>query len=166
MKLNEIRDNKGATHSRKIVGRGIGSGLGKTSGKGHKGQKARGSGKVRLGFEGGQNPLYRRMPKRGFNNIFAKEYYVINLQDISKFIEDGKIDASTVISYDSLKEKSLIKGSYDGLKILGNGEVSHPISCKISSISKSAEEIIKSKGGNIEIISEKKFINKKKEYSK
>jgi large subunit ribosomal protein L15 len=166
MKLNEIRDNKGATHSRKIVGRGIGSGLGKTSGKGHKGQKARGSGKVRLGFEGGQNPLYRRMPKRGFNNIFAKEYYVINLQDISKFIEDGKIDASTVISYDNLKEKSLIKGSYDGLKILGNGEVSHPISCKISSISKSAEEIIKSKGGNIEIISEKKFINKKKEYSK
>lgn len=166
MKLNEIRDNKGATHSKKIVGRGIGSGLGKTSGKGHKGQKARGTGKVRLGFEGGQNPLYRRMPKRGFNNIFAKEYYVINLQDISKLIEEGKIESSTVISYENLKEKALIKGSYDGLKILGNGEISHQVSCKIAAISKSAEEMIKAKGGNVELIAEKKFINKKKEYSK
>ncbi len=166
MKLNEIRDNKGATHSKKILGRGIGSGLGKTSGKGHKGQKARGTGKVRLGFEGGQNPIYRRMPKRGFNNIFGKEYYIVNLQDISKLIEDGKIESSTVISYDNLKEKSIIKGYYDGLKILGNGEISHPVVCKVSSITRSAEEMIKQKGGSVEIIVEKKFINKKKEYTK
>ncbi|MDR0484111.1 MAG: 50S ribosomal protein L15 [Alphaproteobacteria bacterium] len=166
MKLNEIRDNKGATHSKKIVGRGIGSGLGKTSGKGHKGQKARGTGKVRLGFEGGQNPIYRRMPKRGFNNIFAKEYFIINLADISKLIENGKIESSTVISYETLKEKAVIKGSYDGLKILGKGEVSQPLSCKVSAISKSALDMIKSKGGNVEVLVEKKFISKRKEDSK
>ncbi|MDR2007467.1 MAG: 50S ribosomal protein L15 [Alphaproteobacteria bacterium] len=162
MKLNEVRDNKGATHSKKIVGRGIGSGLGKTSGKGHKGQKARGTGKVRLGFEGGQNPIYRRMPKRGFNNIFAKEYFILNLVDIAKLIESGKIDKSSVISYESLKEKSIIKGSYDGLKILGKGEVLLPLSVKVSAITKTAEEGIKAKGGQVEVIVEKKFISKKK----
>ncbi|MCL2567682.1 MAG: 50S ribosomal protein L15 [Alphaproteobacteria bacterium] len=166
MKLNEIRDNKGATHSKKIVGRGIGSGLGKTSGKGHKGQKARGTGKVRLGFEGGQNPIYRRMPKRGFNNIFAKEYFIINLVDISKLIESGKIDKSAVISYESLKERSVIKGSYDGLKILGKGEVAHAVNVKVSAITKTAEENIKAKGGQVEVLVEKKFISKKKEDSK
>lgn len=164
MKLNEIRDNDGATHYKKIVGRGVGSGLGKTSGKGHKGQKARGSGKVRLGFEGGQNPIYRRMPKRGFNNIFKLNLYVLNLSTINSLIDDKKIDINNVISYEHLKELKLIKGTYDGIKVLSLGEIKHPVKLSVKGISRVALDMVKKAGGSVDIVVEKKFVNKKKEF--
>ncbi len=162
MKLNEIRDNVGATTNAKVLGRGIGSGLGKTSGKGHKGQKARGVGKVRLGFEGGQNPLYRRMPKRGFTNFSKTNYFVINLGDISKLVEDGKISESVIINYDSLKELSVIKGSYDGLKVLATGELRYKLNFVVDAISKKASDLIISKGGSVQVVSVKKFVSVRK----
>ena len=118
MKLHELEKNVGATQKRKIVGRGRGSGLGKTSGKGHKGQNARSGGGVRAVFEGGQTPLYRRLPKRGFNNAqFATVYAVINVSDLNRF-ENG-----TVVSPALLKEVGLVKNQLDGIKVLGNGEL-------------------------------------------
>ena len=164
MKLNEIKDNDGSTHYKKIVGRGVGSGLGKTSGKGHKGQKARGSGKVRLGFEGGQNPIYRRMPKRGFNNIFKTNLYVLNLGDLNTLIEKNNLDTSNVISYEYLKGLKLIKNSFDGIKLLSKGEINHPVKLLIHGASQIATQMIEKAGGKVELVIEKKFINKKKEY--
>jgi len=164
MKLNEIKDNDGSTHYKKIVGRGVGSGLGKTSGKGHKGQKARGSGKVRLGFEGGQNPIYRRMPKRGFNNIFKTNLYVLNLGDLNTLIEKNNLDTSNVISYEYLKSLKLIKNSFDGIKLLSKGEINHSVKLLIHGASQIATQMIEKAGGKVELVVEKKFINKKKEY--
>ena len=164
MKLNEIKDNFGATHTRKVVGRGIGSGKGKTAGKGHKGQKARGTGKVRLGFEGGQNPIYRRMPKRGFTNKFKKEVFIISTSQINDFIAAGKIDPSKVIDYDYLKELAIIKGSYDAIKILATDDLSHKINFKVNSVSEKAKQIIEAVGGSIEIIVQQGFVNKPKTY--
>lgn len=164
MKLNEIKDNSGATHYKKIVGRGIGSGLGKTSGKGHKGQKARGSGKVRLGFEGGQNPIYRRMPKRGFTNIFKNNFYVLTLDMLDQMIESGKVDSKSTISCDYLKSLKLIKSAYDGVKVLSNGELSHAVNLEVHGVSKVALEKITKAGGKVLIVEEKKFINKKKTF--
>ncbi|MFL1780815.1 50S ribosomal protein L15 [Candidatus Hepatincolaceae symbiont of Richtersius coronifer] len=166
MKLNEIRDNIGATHAKKLVGRGIGSGKGKTSGKGHKGQKARGTGKVRAGFEGGQNPIYRRMPKRGFNNPFAKEYFLINPGNISKYIDEGLLDKTTTINYDYLKSVGLIKRNLDGIRIVNKGSLAHAIKLEAQGVSAAAHEEIKAKGGSVDLIVAAKFINEKKQYSK
>lgn len=147
MKLHELRPNDGAIKSRKRVGRGPGSGLGKTSGKGHKGQNARSGGGVRPGFEGGQLPLFRRLPKRGFSNaMFKTEYATINVSDLNKF-EDG-----AVITPELLKEMGILKKQLDGVKVLGNGTLDKTLTVKANSFSKSAIEKIENKGGKAEVI--------------
>lgn len=123
MKMHELGPAYGATTKRKIVGRGIGSGTGKTAGKGHKGQKARTGGKIRRGFEGGQTPLYRRIPKRGFNNHFAKEYAIVNIADLEVFDNDTVVDSKVLI------EKGLVNKELDGIKVLGNGKLTKTNSC-------------------------------------
>lgn len=145
MKMHELGPAYGATTKRKIVGRGIGSGTGKTAGKGHKGQKARTGGKIRRGFEGGQTPLYRRIPKRGFNNYFAKEYAIVNVADLETFDNDTVVDSKALI------EKGLIKKELDGIKILGNGELTKKLTVVATKFSKSAEEKIQAVGGKIEV---------------
>lgn len=146
MKLHELRPNPGATHSRKRVGRGIGSGLGKTSGRGHKGQNARSGGGVRPGFEGGQTPLFKRLPKRGFTNIFRKEYAIVNVGALNVFRKNQRVTVENLI------EKGLIKKEYDGVKILGNGELTKPLTVVAHKFSKSAEKAILEAGGKIEVI--------------
>ena len=148
MRLGELSPAIGATTSRKRLGRGIGSGLGKTSGKGHKGQWARSGGGVRPGFEGGQMPLIRRIPKRGFNNHFKKVYSIVNLS-----VLEG-LEANSVVDMAMLGEKGLIKivkGSI-GLKVLGNGSLTKALTVKASSFSASAKEAIEKAGGKIEEI--------------
>ena len=144
MKLNELQ-NLNAT-ARKRVGRGAGSGLGKTSGKGHKGQNARSGGGVRPGYEGGQTPLFRRLPKRGFTNINRKEYAIVNLDQLNKF-EDG-----TVVTAELLKEVGVISKINDGIVVLGRGELTKTLTVKACRFSKSAEEKITAKGGKAEVI--------------
>ena len=147
MKLNELEKNIGATKKRKIVGRGRGSGLGKTSGKGHKGQNARSGGGVRAVFEGGQTPLYRRLPKRGFNNTrFSTVYATINVSDLNRF-EDG-----TVVSPALLKEVGLVKNQLDGIKVLGNGELTKKLTIQANKFSKTAVEKIEKSGSKIEVM--------------
>jgi large subunit ribosomal protein L15 len=146
MKLHELSPAYGAKKSPKRIGRGCGSGLGKTSGKGHKGQKARSGGGVRPGFEGGQMPLTRRLPKRGFTNIFAKVYSTVNLADLECF-EDG-----TVIDAALLKEKRIIRKLNDGLKVLGNGTITKKLTVKADKFTKSAEQKIVAAGGNAEVV--------------
>ena len=147
MKLHELEKNIGATQKRKIVGRGRGSGLGKTSGKGHKGQNARSGGGVRAVFEGGQTPLYRRLPKRGFNNAqFRVEYAVINVSDLNRF-ENG-----TVVSPALLKEVGLVKNQLDGIKVLGNGELTKKLTIQANKFSKTAIEKIEKSGSKIEVM--------------
>ena len=147
MKLHNIQTPVGATKTRKIVGRGPGSGLGKTSGKGHKGQNARSGGGVRPGFEGGQLPLFRRLPKRGFSNaIFKTEYAVINLSDLNKF-EDGAI-----VTPELLKEMGLVKNQLDGIKVLGNGTLEKKLTVKAHKFSSRALEQIEKLGGKAEVI--------------
>lgn len=147
MKLHELEKNIGATKKRKIVGRGRGSGLGKTSGKGHKGQNARSGGGVRAVFEGGQTPLYRRLPKRGFNNAqFRTEYAVINVSDLNRF-ENG-----TVVSPALLKEVGLVKNQLDGIKVLGNGELTKKLTIQANKFSKTAVEKIEKSGSKIEVM--------------
>ncbi len=165
MKLNEIKDNPGATHYQKVVGRGIGSGKGKTSGKGHKGQKARGTGKVRPEFEGGQNPIYRRLPKRGFNNPFAKKYFELNLGLLATHIGSGRVDIKNELTYDSLKQAGVIKGTFDGIRILAKGEFDHKVKIVANGASEKALALVKAQGGSLELIERKKFVNKKKEFS-
>ncbi len=145
MKMHELGPAYGATTKRKIVGRGIGSGTGKTAGKGHKGQKARTGGKIRRGFEGGQTPLYRRLPKRGFNNHFAKEYAIVNISDLEVFDNDTTVDTKALI------EKGLVKKELDGVKILGNGKITKKLTVVATKFSKSAEEKIQAVGGKIEV---------------
>lgn len=145
MKLHELKPAKGATHAPKRLGRGIGSGTGKTAGKGHKGQNARSGGGVRPGFEGGQQPLYRRMPKRGFTNIFKKEYVVLNVRDLERF-ENG-----AVVSYESLFEVGLIKTVKDGVKILGTGELTKALTVKVDKVSQAAADKIVAAGGKVEV---------------
>ena len=146
MKLNELQPVAGATKPRKRVGRGSGSGLGKTSAKGHKGQKAR-SGAKKNGFEGGQMPLARRLPKRGFTNIYAKEYTVINISDLN-CLEDG-----TEVTAELLKKMGIIsKIEKDGLKVLGRGELNRKLTVKAAKFTKTAEEAIKAVGGNVEVL--------------
>ena len=147
MKLHTMHPQEGSTHKRKIVGRGPGSGLGKTSGKGHKGQNARSGGGVRPGFEGGQLPLFRRLPKRGFSNArFKKEYAIVNLSDLNKF-NDGDI-----VTPELLIEKGIIKKELCGVKVLGNGTLEKKITVKASKFSNSAKEKIETSGGKIEVI--------------
>ena len=147
MRLNELEKNVGATQRRKIVGRGRGSGLGKTSGKGHKGQNARSGGGVRPVFEGGQTPLYRRLPKRGFSNYeFKTTYAVINVSDLNRF-ENG-----TVVSPALLKEVGLVKNQLDGIKVLGNGELTKKLTVQAHKFSKIAKEKIEKSGSKIEVM--------------
>ena len=146
MNLNELQPAKGSKFSRKRVGRGIGSGTGKTSGKGHKGQNARSGGGVRPGFEGGQMPLYRRLPKRGFKNIFAKQYVTINVEALEK-LEDG-----TEVTAQVLKDNGIISKTLDGVKILGRGELTKKLTVKVAKFSESAKEKIEKAGGKAEVI--------------
>jgi len=149
MKLHELQPSKGGTSkSRKRVGRGTGSGMGKTSGKGHKGQNARAGKGTRVGFEGGQMPLFQRLPKRGFTNIFAKELEIVNIEDLNIF-DDG-----TEITPELLMEKGLIKKAKvkDGVKVLGNGELEKKLTVKANQFSKSAKEKIEGQGGKAEVI--------------
>ena len=147
MKLHELRPNEKAFKVRKRVGRGPGSGLGKTSGKGHKGQNARSGGGVRPGFEGGQLPLFRRLPKRGFSNArFKTVYAVINLSDLNKF-EEGAI-----ITPELLKEMGILKNQLDGVKVLGNGNLEKKLTVKANKFSKTAIEAIEKMGGKAEVI--------------
>ena len=143
MKLNEL---EASTKARKRIGRGPGSGNGKTSGKGHKGQNARSGGGVRPGFEGGQTPLFRRLPKRGFTNINAKEYALVNLDQLNVF-EDG-----TEVTPAVLKEAGIVRAEKSGVKVLGNGELTKKLTVKAAKFSKSAEAAITAKGGSIEVI--------------
>ena len=146
MRLEDLKPVEGSTHRKKIVGRGIGSGTGKTSGKGHKGQNARSGGGVRPGFEGGQMPLYRRLPKRGFTNIFAKKYVAVNVEVLDKF-NDGD-----VVTAEAMLEKGIISKTLDGVKLLGRGEVTKKVDVKVAKISASAKEKIEKAGGKAEVM--------------
>lgn len=146
MKLNELKPVPGATHYQKRVGRGIGSGLGKTAGRGTKGQGSRTSGGTRYGYEGGQTPLFKRIPKRGFTNVNRKEYAVVNLSDIEKAFEAG-----SVVDLQALQNVGLVKKEYEGVKILGNGDFSKALTIKASKISKTAMEKVSKVGGTVEV---------------
>lgn len=146
MKLHELSPAPGSNREVKRIGRGHGSGQGKTAGKGHKGQKARSGGGVRPGFEGGQMPLQRRVPKRGFNNIFATRYASVNVAALDKF-EDG-----AVVDTAALKAAGLIKKEYDGVKILGNGNVQKKLTVKVAAFSEAAKAKIEAAGGKTEVI--------------
>ncbi|HEY9058200.1 MAG TPA: 50S ribosomal protein L15 [Aurantimonas sp.] len=148
MKLNEISDKEGATHSRQRVGRGIGSGRGKTGGRGVKGQKSR-SGVAINGFEGGQMPLFRRLPKRGFTNIFAKSFNVVSVGRIQQAIDAGKLDAKGTIDLAALKAAGLVRRSKDGIRLLGDGELSAKVSITVDGASKSAVEKVEKAGGSV-----------------
>ncbi len=151
MKLNELSDLVGAKKNRKRVGRGIGSGTGKTSGRGVKGQKSR-SGVAIKGFEGGQMPLHRRLPKRGFNNLFSKKYNVFNLDRIQYFIDNGKIDAKQIINIDTLLEAKLIKSERDGLKILGRGKLTSKVELEVSGASEKAVKLVEKACGKVTVL--------------
>lgn len=146
MKLHELKPAPGSRKNKKRVGRGISAGQGKTAGRGHKGQNARSGGGVRPGFEGGQNPIYRRLPKRGFTNIHRVEYAIINLDTLNRF------DEGTVVTPELLKEKGIVKNLKDGLKVLGNGELNKKLTVKAHKFSKSATEKINAAGGVTEVI--------------
>ena len=148
MKLNEIRDNEGAHKRRMRVGRGHGSGKGNTAGKGHKGQKAR-SGVSLLGFEGGQMPLYRRLPKRGFKNIFSKDFAVVNLGRLQQAIDNGKLDVSAPVTEAVLRASGLAGRGRDGVRLLANGELTATITIEVSGASKSAVEAVEKAGGKV-----------------
>ena len=154
MKLNELKDNQGARKSRVRVGRGIGSGLGKTAGRGQKGAKSR-SGVSIWGFEGGQMTLHMRLPKRGFNNIFAKDYAEVNVGAIQKAIDAGKLDAKGTLDHDALKAAGLARGGKDGVRLLGKGELKTKVSFKVAGVSKGAREAVEKAGGSIELIAAK-----------
>ena len=151
MKLNDIRDNAGARHRKMRVARGIGSGKGKTAGRGQKGQKSR-SGVAVKGFEGGQMPLHMRLPKRGFNNIFAKDYAEVNIGLVQKAIDAKKLDAKGTIDHATLKAAGLARGGKDGVRLLGKGELSAKLSFKVAGASKGAREAVEKAGGSIEVI--------------
>lgn len=146
MKLHELRPNPGSNRDRKRLGRGTASGQGKTAGRGQDGQKSRSGGGVRPGFEGGQMPLYRRLPKRGFTNIFATNYAEINVEVLNRF-EDG-----AEITPKLLKETGILKKQLDGVKVLGNGEITKKLTVRANKFSKSAVEKIEAAGGKVEVI--------------
>lgn len=146
MKLNELHYTEGSRLDHYRKGRGLGSGNGKTSGKGHKGQNSRSGGGTRLGFEGGQIPLYRRLPKRGFKNVNHVEYAVINVGDLEKF------DANTVVTPALLKETGLLTKEYDGLKVLGGGKLTKALTVQANKFTKTAEKAIVDAGGKVEVL--------------
>ncbi len=146
MKLHELNSTPGSRHTKKRVGRGVGSGMGKTSTRGHKGQNARSGGGTRPGFEGGQNPLYRRIPKRGFNNIFRKEYAIVNIEDLNNFT------TGTEVTPELLMSTGLVRTPKDGIKILGNGELTIKLKVKANKFTQSAVDKILATGGQIEVI--------------
>ena len=146
MNLHEMKYNDGARHTTKRLGRVQGSGQGKTAGKGHKGQNARSGGGVAIGFEGGQTPIYKSLPKRGFTNFNRLEYAIVNLSDLNKF-EDG-----SDVNYDLLKQAGIIKKPLDGLKVLGNGKLEKKLNVTCNKISKSAQAAIEKAGGKVEVI--------------
>jgi large subunit ribosomal protein L15 len=147
MKLHELSPVAGSKKDVKRIGRGHGSGWGKTSGKGHKGQKARSGGSIRPGFEGGQMPLQRRVPKRGFNNIFRKKIVAINLTQL-----EAKFESGAVVDTEALKTAGLVKNSFDGVKILGNGELTKNLTVKVNAFSQSAKDAIEKAGGKVEVV--------------
>lgn len=146
MKLNEMKANDGARFTTKRLGRGQGSGQGKTSGKGNKGQNSRSGGGVAIGFEGGQTPFFKRMPKRGFTNYTRKEYAVVNVEDLNKF------EADTVVDYEALKNAGLLKKKLDGVKILGKGKLEKKLTVKADKFSKTAQKAIEEAGGTVEVL--------------
>ncbi|MBO6529365.1 MAG: 50S ribosomal protein L15 [Erythrobacter sp.] len=150
MKLNDIRDNSGARKNRIRVGRGIGSGKGKTGGRGQKGQKSR-SGVAIKGFEGGQMPLHMRLPKRGFNNPFGKDYAEVNIGMVQKFIDAKKLDGKKVVDHEALQAAGLARGGKDGVRLLGKGELNF----KVAGASKGAIEAVEKAGGKVEVIAPK-----------
>jgi large subunit ribosomal protein L15 len=146
MKLHELKPAEGSTHSPKRVGRGVGSGWGKTAGRGNKGHNARSGGGVRPGFEGGQMPLHRRLPKRGFTNIFKKVFAVVNVGDLSRFEQGAVVDQA------SLLRSGLVKGRQDGIKLLGQGDIDIALTVKLNAVSRSAKAKIEAAGGTVEVI--------------
>jgi large subunit ribosomal protein L15 len=146
MKLHELKPAEGSRKTRNRVGRGIGSGNGKTAGRGHKGQNARSGGGVRPGFEGGQNPLYRRLPKRGFTNPTRKEYAVVNLDTLNRF------EAGTSVTPELLLETGVVSNARDGIKILGNGEINVKLNVQANKFSQTAVDKIEAAGGKTEVI--------------
>lgn len=153
MKLNELSDNEGATHSRKRLGRGIGSGSGKTAGRGVKGQKAR-SGVAINGFEGGQMPLYRRLPKRGFKNIFAKDFNVVSLARVQAAVDAKKLDAKETVTVEALIKAGVIRRAKDGVRLLSTGDIKAKLAFDIAGASKSAIEKIEKAGGSVKLPAE------------
>jgi large subunit ribosomal protein L15 len=145
MKLSELSPPDGSRRTRKRVGRGVGSGSGKTAGRGTKGHNSRSGGGVRPGFEGGQMPIHRRLPKRGFTNIFKKKISVINIRDLSIFESGSTVDEAELL------RTGLVNGPRDGIKLLGQGEIKIPLTIKVNGVSKSAREKIIAAGGNVEV---------------
>jgi len=145
MKLSELRPAEGATSDRKRVGRGKGSGLGKTAGKGHKGLRARSGGGTKPGYEGGQMPLQRRLPKRGFVNVFRKEWAIVNVKSLNRF------PAGSVVDAEALRAVGLIKGTADGVKLLGDGDIDRKLTVKVDKASRSAVEKVVAAGGTVEV---------------
>lgn len=154
MKLNELRDNPGATKQRMRVGRGIGSGKGKTGGRGVKGQKSR-TGVSINGFEGGQMAIYRRLPKRGFNNIFRKEFVTVNLGRLQAAVDAGKIDASQTVTAESLVAAGVVRRAKDGIRLLGTGELTSKLAIEVAGASKSAVAAVEKAGGSITVLQPK-----------
>jgi large subunit ribosomal protein L15 len=154
MKLNDLRDNAGARKGRMRVGRGIGSGKGKTAGRGQKGQTSR-SGVSIFGFEGGQMPLHMRIPKRGFNNIFGTDYAIVNLGMIQKLIDAKKLDAKAVIDHAALKAAGVARGGKDGVRLLAKGELTAKLNFKVAGASKGAVEAVEKAGGSVEVTAPK-----------
>ena len=162
MKLNEIRDNAGAHYKFKRLGRGPGSGKGKTSGKGVKGQKARAGHHGMFGFEGGQMPLHMRMPKRGFNNIFAREFSIVNLGTLQKAVESGKIASGATVTAQTLVDAGLVRKSVDGVRLLGKGVLKAHLNLEVAHASGSAIEAVKKAGGHVKVLGVKaKHVTKK-----
>ena len=146
MKLHELSPAKGSKRARKRLGRGVATGQGKTAGRGTKGQGSRSGGGVRPGYEGGQMPIHRRLPKRGFTNIFKKQIAIVNVKDLNRFESGSQIDDVALI------KEGLVKGRYDAIKLLGNGEIDRPVQIKVNAASKSAQEKIQAAGGTVEVI--------------
>jgi large subunit ribosomal protein L15 len=146
MKLNELSPSQGSHKAPRRLGRGVGSGRGKTAGRGTKGYNSRSGGGVRPGYEGGQMPLHRRLPKRGFANIFRKNIAVINIRDLDKFDKGSVVDEAALVA------AGLVKGKKDGIKLLGHGEIKHSLQVKVNQISKSAREKIEAAGGKVEVL--------------
>jgi large subunit ribosomal protein L15 len=145
MRLHELSPAKGARKAKKRIGRGVGSGWGKTAGRGSKGQNSRSGGGIRPGFEGGQMPIQRRLPKRGFKNVFAKSLVTINVRDLTRFESGSTVDEQQLASL------GIVKGKRDGIKLLGQGSIDYPVNVKVNAVSRSAREKIEAAGGKVEV---------------